>query len=79
MACQGQLVPVAELADLFKLIGTTFGGDGDTNFALPSVAPLESRTGRRSGSASACSGTIRRAGERDLPVALQRGAVRVER
>jgi microcystin-dependent protein len=38
LACQGQLVPVAELPDLFKLIGTTFGGDGTTTFGLPEAA-----------------------------------------
>lgn len=42
MACEGQLVPVSELPDLFKLIGTTYGGDGETSFALPNVAPIES-------------------------------------
>ncbi|HET9640532.1 MAG TPA: tail fiber protein [Allosphingosinicella sp.] len=45
LPCQGQLVPAAELADLFKAIGTTFGGDGSTSFALPNVAPLESADG----------------------------------
>lgn len=33
--CNGQLVPIAENEMLFSLIGTTYGGDGQTNFALP--------------------------------------------
>jgi microcystin-dependent protein len=45
MACQGQLVPVAELPGLFKIIGTKYGGDGETNFGLPNVAPLQSDDG----------------------------------
>ena len=42
MACEGQLVPVHDLPQLFALIGTTYGGDGENSFALPDVAPLES-------------------------------------
>ncbi len=33
--CQGQLLPIAEYTALFSLIGTTFGGNGETTFALP--------------------------------------------
>ncbi len=36
--CNGQLLPIAENVALFSLIGTTFGGDGKTNFALPNYA-----------------------------------------
>lgn len=49
LPCQGQLVPVDELAALFKAIGTTFGGDGTETFALPNVAPLESADGAQVG------------------------------
>lgn len=35
MFCEGQLLAIAENDVLFALIGTTFGGDGQTNFALP--------------------------------------------
>jgi microcystin-dependent protein len=35
--CDGQLLPIAENETLFQLIGTTFGGDGETNFALPDL------------------------------------------
>ncbi|MBP1664467.1 MAG: phage tail protein [Bacteroidetes bacterium] len=33
--CQGQMLPIAEYETLFSLIGTTYGGDGQTTFALP--------------------------------------------
>lgn len=35
--CNGQLVPIAENDTLFSLIGTTYGGDGQTTFALPNI------------------------------------------
>ncbi len=35
MFCEGQLLPISQYDVLFTLIGTTFGGDGVTNFALP--------------------------------------------
>jgi len=41
MLCQGQLLPIAEYDTLFSLIGTTYGGDGQSTFALPD---LRSRT-----------------------------------
>ncbi len=37
MFCDGQLVPIAENVALFNLIGTTYGGDGVTTFALPDL------------------------------------------
>lgn len=36
-ACNGQLLPIAQNQALFALLGTTFGGDGRTNFALPNL------------------------------------------
>ncbi|MBZ9757776.1 tail fiber protein [Mesorhizobium sp. ESP6-5] len=33
--CNGQLLPIAQNQPLFSLLGTTFGGDGRVNFALP--------------------------------------------
>jgi microcystin-dependent protein len=33
--CDGRLLPIAEYETLFILIGTTYGGDGQTTFALP--------------------------------------------
>jgi len=35
MFCQGQLLAIAQYDALFALIGTTYGGDGQTTFALP--------------------------------------------
>jgi len=33
--CDGQLLPINQNQPLFSLLGTTFGGDGRVNFALP--------------------------------------------
>ena len=38
MLCQGQLLPISQNDALFNLIGTTYGGDGQTTFALPNLA-----------------------------------------
>jgi microcystin-dependent protein len=35
--CNGQLVPISENPTLFQLIGTTYGGDGTSTFALPNL------------------------------------------
>ncbi len=35
--CQGQLLAISENATLFNLIGTTYGGDGQSTFALPNL------------------------------------------
>ena len=35
--CQGQLLPIAQNTALFSLLGTTYGGDGTTSFALPDL------------------------------------------
>jgi microcystin-dependent protein len=35
--CSGQLLPIDQYETLFNLIGTTYGGDGQTNFALPDL------------------------------------------
>ncbi|MDP3913847.1 MAG: tail fiber protein [Bacteroidota bacterium] len=35
--CDGQLLPIAENEALFALIGTTYGGNGETTFALPDL------------------------------------------
>ena len=37
MACAGQLLPIDQFAALFNVIGTTYGGNGQTNFALPDL------------------------------------------
>jgi len=37
MFCDGQLLPISEFETLFNLIGTTYGGDGQSTFALPNL------------------------------------------
>jgi microcystin-dependent protein len=38
MFCEGQLMPISENETLFQLIGTTYGGDGESTFALPNLS-----------------------------------------
>ena len=35
--CDGQLLPLSQNTALFSLLGTTYGGDGRSNFALPNL------------------------------------------
>ena len=35
--CDGQILPISSNSALFSLLGTTFGGDGRTTFALPDL------------------------------------------
>src|SRR5881398_4219752 len=47
-ACNGQLLPINQNQALFALLGTTYGGDGQTNFALPDLrgrVPISSGQG----------------------------------
>ena len=37
MLCTGQVLPISENETLFQLIGTTYGGDGQSTFALPDL------------------------------------------
>lgn len=42
--CDGQLIPVSQNRRLFSLLGTTYGGDGSSTFALPNLqgcAPMQ--------------------------------------
>ena len=46
--CEGQLLPISENETLFQLIGTMYGGDGESTFALPDLRgriPLHFGTG----------------------------------
>jgi microcystin-dependent protein len=46
--CHGQLLPISENETLFNLIGTTYGGDGQSTFALPDLRgriPIHQGTG----------------------------------
>ena len=55
--CDGQILPINQNQSLFSLLGTTYGGDGRTSFALPDLrsrAPIHvngsvDRLGSRSG------------------------------
>lgn len=37
LACDGSLLPIVQFEALFNLIGTTYGGDGQTTFAVPDL------------------------------------------
>ena len=42
--CDGQILPLSQNTALFSLLGTTYGGDGKSNFALPNLqgsAPMQ--------------------------------------
>ena len=46
--CAGQLMPISQNTALFSLLGTTYGGDGKSNFALPNLqgcAPMQAGQG----------------------------------
>lgn len=46
--CNGQLMPISQNTALFSLLGTTYGGDGKSNFALPNLqgsAPVQAGQG----------------------------------
>jgi microcystin-dependent protein len=46
--CNGQLLPISQNTALFSLLGTTYGGNGKNNFALPNLidsAPLQQGQG----------------------------------
>jgi microcystin-dependent protein len=50
--CDGQLLPINQNQALFSLLGTTFGGDGRVNFALPDLrgrAPIHVGNGHTLG------------------------------
>ena len=59
--CQGQLLPIAQNTALFSLLGTTYGGNGQTTFALPDFA-AECRSDRVRGPAFPTSTSVRSAG-----------------
>jgi len=43
--CKGQLLPIAQNQALFGLLGTAYGGDGRTSFALPSLSGVPAGNG----------------------------------
>jgi microcystin-dependent protein len=38
--CNGQILPISQYTALFSLLGTTYGGDGRSNFGLPNLQGL---------------------------------------
>ena len=52
--CNGQLLPIAQNTAVFSLLGTTYGGDGKTTFALPN---LQGRVPLHPGQGPGCHGT----------------------
>ncbi len=48
LVCSGQLISIAQNTALFSLLGTTFGGNGTTNFGIPNLqgrTPIGARQG----------------------------------
>jgi len=46
--CDGQILPISQNTALFSLLGTTYGGDGKSNFALPNLqgaSPMQAGQG----------------------------------
>ncbi len=46
--CDGQIMPISQNTALFSLLGTTYGGDGKSNFAIPNLqgcAPMQAGQG----------------------------------
>src|SRR5690348_2947616 len=46
--CNGQIMPISQNTALFSLLGTTYGGDGKSTFALPNMqgaAPMQAGQG----------------------------------
>ncbi len=53
--CNGQLLPINQNQALFALLGTTYGGNGQTNFALPNLrgrVPIHTGNGHNLGEAA---------------------------
>ena len=53
--CNGQLLPINQNQALFSLLGTTYGGNGQTNFALPNLrgqVPIHTGSGHTLGEAA---------------------------
>ena len=53
--CNGQLLPINQNQALFALLGTTYGGDGQVNFALPNIrgrTPIHFGNGHNLGEAA---------------------------
>ena len=62
--CDGQLLPLSQNTALFSLLGTTYGGDGKSNFALPDLQGRGRDASRAKDPASACTTSVRPAARR---------------
>ena len=62
--CDGQLLPISQNTALFSLLGTTYGGDGKTNFALPDLQGSAADASGPGSRAERCTTSGRRAGAR---------------
>jgi microcystin-dependent protein len=66
--CDGQLLPINQNQSLYSLVGTTYGGDGESTFALPD---LRGRTPIHVGSSNGTSHTLgERSGEEAHPLTI---------
>jgi microcystin-dependent protein len=43
LPCDGRLLDVTDNTALFVLLGTLYGGDGQTTFGIPKIAPIATR------------------------------------
>ena len=59
--CDGQILPINQNQSLYSLLGTTYGGDGRTSFALPD---LRGRSPVHVGSSGIGGGPVRTLGQR---------------
>ncbi len=65
IACDGRLLPISQYTALFSIIGTIYGGDGRTTFAVPDLEKIQGQ-GRTPLGASATHPLGQRAGTHDV-------------
>lgn len=66
MFCEGQILPISQYETLFNLVGTTYGGDGQSTFALPDLRgriPIHTGSGYVQGQAGGAETIILSAGQ----------------
>ena len=45
MFCDGALLPISENESLFQILGNTYGGDGESTFAIPNLTAAMEKSG----------------------------------
>jgi microcystin-dependent protein len=50
--CQGQLMPISRYTSLFSILGSAYGGDGTTNFAVPNLQGIPVGAGQAPGASN---------------------------